>query len=358
MTPLFAKRLLFALASAVFSTFGLLSSAPVAAFDVGLRPYAVPASEGKPEISVALFYPTRVSSRDVAMGPFKLRVAMGAEPEASFKGLIVISHGTGGSEFGHAQIAQALAADGFLVAALRHPGDNWQDRSLLMKASGNQYFDERPRQLSRVIDALLADTRWGAVVAKDERGQRIGAVGHSAGGYSVLALAGAQPDSRRVLEHCQKESAADPVFCELARSRDAAVQRSERDDAAAQNGKTARPLPSLRDGRVRAVAALSPLAVVIDPTSLAAIRVPVSLHVAGLDRFLVPKYHGVQAANLIPGARLSLETNAGHFAFMDKPNMPILTEDGDIGADPAGFDRAAYLRKLAADLLRFFDEKL
>lgn len=56
----------------------------------------------------------------------------------------------------HSTLAQALARNGYLVAALRHPGDNYQDRSLLEKGP-ERYFDERPRQASRVIDAILAD---------------------------------------------------------------------------------------------------------------------------------------------------------------------------------------------------------
>ena len=91
-------------------------------------------------------------------------------------------------------MAEALAARGYLVAALRHPGDNWQDQSLRTQRA-EQYFDERPRQVSRVIDTLLADPAWSPRIARDARGARVGAVGHSAGGYTVIALAGGQKGS-------------------------------------------------------------------------------------------------------------------------------------------------------------------
>ena len=90
------------------------------------------------------------------MGPFTAHVAMRAAPDAQVKGLIVLSHGTGGTEVGHTSLAEALARDGYLVAALRHPGDNWQDSSLLSKSAA-RYFTERPQQASRVIDALLKE---------------------------------------------------------------------------------------------------------------------------------------------------------------------------------------------------------
>ena len=84
------------------------------------------------------------------------------------RGLIVLSHGTGGTELGHGRLAEALAARGYLVAALRHPGDNWQDQSLRTQRA-EQYFDERPRQVSRVIDTLLADAAWTPRIAHDAR---------------------------------------------------------------------------------------------------------------------------------------------------------------------------------------------
>ena len=177
--------------------------------------------------TVALYYPTLAAPRAIAMGPFTLDVAIGAKPVDKVKALIVLSHGIGGSELGHSRLAQALARNGYLVAALRHPGDNWQDRSLIEKTP-ERYFDERPRQVSRVIDAILADPAWQARIASDGRGPRIGALGHSAGGYTVLALAGARPDLSRIRNHCQAEGAEDPIFCGVGRAAGGGMARSPR----------------------------------------------------------------------------------------------------------------------------------
>ena len=54
--------------------------------------------------------------------------------------------------------------------------------------------------------------------ARDAQGPKIGALGHPAGGYTVLALAGGTPDLARLARHCQQESAADPVFCRTAQA--------------------------------------------------------------------------------------------------------------------------------------------
>jgi len=136
----------------------LLTAAQAMAAQAGWRQITLPATTADAApIVAALYYPTQAPARTIAMGPFTVNVAMQAAPEARVKGLIVLSHGTGGSELAHSSLAEALAQQGYLVAALRHPGDNWQDRSL-RQGSLERYATERPRQASRVIDALLNES--------------------------------------------------------------------------------------------------------------------------------------------------------------------------------------------------------
>ena len=293
-------------------------------------------------ITVALYYPTMAVPRTIPMGPFKLDVAIGGKPVDKVKALILLSHGISGTETGHSALGQALARNGYLVAALRHPGDNWQDRSLMEKGPG-RYFDERPRQASRVIDAILADPAWRDRIVADSQGPRVGALGHSAGGYTVLALAGARPDLSRMRKHCQAEASEDPIFCSLGRSGDAALPVAT---------------TSLKDERVRAIVAMAPTGVLLTAESLAAVRSATLIYVADLDRFLIPKFHGEWVASNLPAANLHRVPNAWHFAFMDSPSMSILSPDGDIAANPQGFDRDAFLKQLATEITAFFDKTL
>lgn len=218
---------------------------------------------------------------------------------------------------------------------MRHPGDHWQDRSLI---SSGRYFSERPRQLTRVLDALLASPEWGARIPAG----RIGAVGHSAGGYSVLALAGAQADPRRSVEHCRAVQ-DDPGYCGLA--------------AAASAPAATAPAPApvvVSDPRIRAVVALAPMAVVFTPESLAAITVPVRILVAENDTVLTGQYHGGYVAARVPGAEFNSVPGAGHFAFMAQPGFPLPSAAGDAAADPPGFDRPAFLPVLSQQVEAFF----
>ena len=78
------------------------------------------------------------------------------------------------------------------VAALRHPCDNWQDRSLYEKPP-DAFFAEWPRQGSRLIAAFAYQPDWKDRIAMHARGPRIGAVGHSAGGYTVIGFGDGTP---------------------------------------------------------------------------------------------------------------------------------------------------------------------
>ena len=328
---------------ALFMLAALLAFATSAALaaQVGWRQITVPGLPGATEpILVNLYYPTQTAERSMALGPFPVHVAPQAPPDAAFKGLIVISHGLAGSEFVHESLAEALARDGYLVAALRHPGDNWQDHGLIDRGP-SAYLGERPLHVSRVLDALLSDPQWSERIARDARGPRVGALGHSAGGYTVLALAGGRFDAARLRAHCDAHRADDPIFCRRA------------DPSTLPSDATA--TSRVADSRVRAVVALAPVGAVFDPASLERITVPTAIYVAEKDRFLVPRFHADWLAAHMPNAAFHVVPNAWHFAFVDAPNEPIASDDGDLRDDPPGFDRPAFLRQLRSDVPDFFD---
>jgi predicted dienelactone hydrolase len=331
---------------------GLLSPAANAA-EAGFRQMTVAAStaDAKPATFV-LYYPTPDAARVIPMGPFPQTVAINGAPASAFKGLIVISHGTASIDLGFATLAQALARNGYLVASVEHVGDTWQDQSL--RNALGRYFTERPRQASRVIDTVLADPQWRSGLAKGADGQPlVGALGHSAGGYTVLALAGARPVISRLRSHCETEAAQDPILCKLTSTTGAASMPA----GTVTDGQEA---PVQADTRVRAVMALAPMGVAFSASSLASITVPVAIYAGEKDTFLVPRFHAqwvmqnMRAAN----TTLQLVPNAGHYAFMNTPTMDLPSPDGSVAADPQGFNRAEFLDRLAQESVAFFDKNL
>jgi predicted dienelactone hydrolase len=312
----------------------------------GYRTFTV---AGDSPATVALFYPSALAGRTVPMGPWQPLVAPGAPvAETQLKGLILLSHGTGGTQLNHHNLGTRLARDGYLVAAVLHQGDNWQDRSLV---TSGRYFSERPRQLSRVLDALLASPEWGPRIPAG----RIGAVGHSAGGYSVLALAGGQAEPRRAAQHCRTVQ-DDPGFCSLAKG-PAGPASSGLEGASTASTTGPEQRISVSDPRIRAVVALAPMAVVFTSESLAAIKVPVRVIMAERDVVLNGKYHGGHVVASLPSAQASTVAGAGHFAFMAQSSVPLPSAAGDAAANPPGFDRVAFLPELENQVAAFFADE-
>ena len=140
---------------------------------------------------VALWYPTRAAETAVRRGPYTLQVAARAPIAKGRFGLVVLSHGSGGSPITMRGTAAYLARHGYVVAAPLHPLNNFRDNS---GPSSRVVLEGRPRTLSKAIDLVLGDLKLGGrPVAETIDRRRIAALGYSAGGAAVLALAGAVP---------------------------------------------------------------------------------------------------------------------------------------------------------------------
>lgn len=73
--------------------------------------------------------------------------------------LVVVSHGTGGSGLRMAWLGEALAAHGYIVAAVNHPGNNAAEPYTV---EGFSIWWERARDLSEVVSGMLSDAEFGA----------------------------------------------------------------------------------------------------------------------------------------------------------------------------------------------------
>lgn len=302
--------------------------------------------------SAVLFYPTDAAAQARMLGPFPVNVAFGRAPTPGKHPLLIVSHGTGGNELGHSWLAERMARQGWVVLAIRHLGDNYQDRSLI---GTPVFFTARPRQVTRALDELLADPRWGAVVDRD----RIAAFGHSAGGHTVLALAGGRPDRAQVLAHCGpggiglKEDAA---MCALGNPSVGVAMPTAEAAAAARAATPAadtEALPDVRDPRIRAVVAAAPVAQSIHEPSIKAIAIPVHVETGGRDEILAPKWEGRWLCERLAKGSCFDSPDAGHFASFQIVGQRMGPPGLDPAGDPAGFDRAAWQQAAGARIEAF-----
>ena len=105
--------------------------------------------------------------------------------------LVVFSHGSGGIRFQSTFLTEILASQGYVVLAPDHTGNTAYDRFLGTDAPPEENAVNRPTDVSFVIDQLVDEVSSPlADLGEQVDPERIGVVGHSAGGYTALAVAG------------------------------------------------------------------------------------------------------------------------------------------------------------------------
>ena len=275
-----------------------------------------------------------------------------ATPAASsLHPLILLSHGNGGASSGLAWLGTALAARGFIVAAVDHPGNNSAEGTTV---DGFSLFWLRAVDLSAITDALLADKTFGHLINPTQ----IGAAGHSYGGYTVIATAGGVADPSQLEVFCRSRAADElcraPGISDM-RNRRLARLSSDPDfrQRYSEAGK------SYRDERIRAVFAMAPgPAPVFTQDSLQKISIPVAIIMGSADEIAPPTSGGEALAKSIPNATLKLFQNAGHFVFLDActtvGRLLIRVPCGD----PAGTDRKKVHAETITYALEFFTANL
>ena len=98
--------------------------------------------------------------------------------------LILMSHGFGGDRYNMSWLAESLAANGYIVAAMDHYGNTWNNKL-------PEFFIrpwERPKDVSFVLGQLLSDERFKDRIDM----KKIGFVGYSLGGATGIWIAGAE----------------------------------------------------------------------------------------------------------------------------------------------------------------------
>lgn len=250
-----------------------------------------------------------------------------APPSIGKHSLVVLSHGFGGSWGNQAWLASALAHQGFIVAAVNHPGTTSKDRS----AQAAAQLWQRPVDIRRAIDAVLAQPdQFGNV-----QPTRIAVVGHSLGGWTALEVAGARFDPARFAQDCKVHSQLAP--CAVYQQMNPASTPAAQAQLAAD----------LSDKRVSAIVSLDlGLSRGFTDQSLAAVSVPTLVIAAGVPSTELPaELESADLAKRLPPAatRYVEISDATHFSFMAvcKPGGEALIEesspgDGMICRDGAG----------------------
>ncbi len=266
-----------------------------------------PASQGPYKFS-------RIAVRSAPSQPpadFYLSAAPGMRPIA------VISHGWGESRDTYIYLAQRWASHGFHVLTPVHPGS---DRQWLLRLVGGRStevispedFVERPRTVAVLLGHLAKLGRTDQRFTGRLDLQRVGIFGHSLGGDTALAAAGAPLDLAYLNRTCT-ETPAGPFDIDLAYFVQCTAGR-------AGSGQV-----SLRIPQVKAAIASSPTAsVLFGETGLEAVAVPVMVVTATDDAVAPAAIEQIEPLRHLPAPSYLLAlVGANHFSVQGK-NAPSL----------------------------------
>lgn len=122
---------------------------------------------------------------------------------------LIISHGLASDRARFEPLARHLASYGFAVAVPQHPGSDYQQLQDLLSGQASdlfepQQFRDRPADISRVLDHLeeLNQTQFSGRLNLEN----VGILGHSLGGYTALAVAGAPINFDQLEADCNLET--------------------------------------------------------------------------------------------------------------------------------------------------------
>jgi predicted dienelactone hydrolase len=300
------------------------------------------------ELKIMVWYPAQAVASSQAFDYYGLNHGQAVWQAPKLVGhypLVIFSHGLGMCSYQSAFLLENLASHGYIVAAPDHNdaamchiggGSDVNDCQLVkafirgadsLDTSVQYLFPDklhylndpayRPQQISLVIDKLLADPGFGPLINP----QQIGVTGHSFGGWTAEAVAGAEID-------CTNPADYAPDVCE-ATPEDLATARNNRQLCCqpAYQGKKSQ----FRDKRVKATIALGPGSFIFPHYDAWQVETPIMF--IGGDHFEVDYWNNIQLPYELTEQQpkyLLVFREVGHMTASDlvfhKPGAPLLRQ--------------------------------
>jgi predicted dienelactone hydrolase len=324
------------LLTVIVTLFAMLA-APVFAADAGFQEVSI-ANGAEPPLTAGIWYPTNAPAAPHALGEVTQIVAPGGPVAGRDLPLVVMSHGGGGWYDSHYDTALALAHAGFVVAAISHAGDTFNDQSRVLQ------LWRRPAQLHQLVDYMLRE--WPSHARLNAA--RVGAFGFSNGAFTVLVAAGGTPDLSKIGPYCVAHPEHD--LCEALKH-------------AGVGPHVGADIPAgvwIHDPRIKAAVIAAPaFGFTFGRAGLSRVHAPIQLWRAAGDSHQPNPYYDEAVRNDLPRAPdYHVVANAGHYDFLPPCGARMSRKMPDICNSRPGFDRAAFHEQFNADVVRFFEARL
>jgi predicted dienelactone hydrolase len=241
--------------------------------------------------------------------------------------VVVISHGLGSDRISFEYLAKHLASYGFAVAVPEHPGSNAQQIQDLVTGRARDLsepaeFVNRPLDIKDLLDYLTNLSATNPVYRGLDL-QRVGVIGQSFGGYTALALGGAEINFGQLDKDCKLENESWNISL-LLQCRARGLERSKY---------------NFSDPRVKAAIAINPIvSSILGETNLSKIQIPVMVIAGSSDTVAPALLEQIQPFTWLtsPNKYLVMMKNGTHFSTIDQsPQSVFRPPTAAIGPEPA-----------------------
>jgi predicted dienelactone hydrolase len=257
--------------------------------------------------------------------------------------VIVISHGLGSDRTAYAYLAEHLASYGYAVAVVEHPGSNSNQIDDLLKGRASevaspQEFIDRPQDIKFVLDSLENRSQNDPQLFNRFNLEQVGIIGQSFGGYTALALAGAQINPARLQQDCPGNYLNLSLLLQC------------------QALELSQPIHDFRDPRVKAIIVVNPIGgSLLGEAGFSQITIPVMMVTGDADTIAPSLLEQIYPFTWLDAADryLLLLRGATHFSTIgesgaDSASMPLPPEL--VGPSPILARR--YLNAMSLSFLR------
>lgn len=323
-------------------------------YDVGFREFSIrydaAGDGGEREILLRVWYPAEPGSNapparyqvgGIVDLPAELALDSPPITEDDNLPFVVHSHGNGGEGLTSYPYGELMASHGWIHVAPNHTGNTALD-FLGTPDPGTRSSLDRPTDITAVIDAFESGLDGDPLAGKAVTSE-VYVYGHSFGGYTTFAKAGAPIDVDQQLEACE---GSDSASCDV-------IDTPDNEEAFREG---------FLDPRVVALAPQAPAIGSFEEDALTGLGIPVMLMTGRLDQTTTQESSAIPSWDQLDGeSDIWVEMpEGGHFTFiticydLDKAIRDIFQPDADEdGCGPEFVDAEEAIPVLTAYVLAF-----